>query len=172
MPEELKTQVGSRVSSSTTFRYSDEDDWLWKDWKSFLDSWYEPVVGIMSSYHFRLHQTESNGVVLRHSYSDGEDEKEHVMETWVKERNLYQNPPARKSRKKIPSAPSLEQLAYAPSPPVVLAHGGLSEKRATDLISNIKEHLHVENREAFEAYVRQNCSAIQLKLKQKRVRKN
>ena len=171
MPDELKTEVGSRVTSSTTFRYSEENEWVWKDWKNFLDAWYEPVVGIMSSYHFRLHQTDKNGIVLRHSYQDGENEKELIVETWVKERNLFQNPPARKGRKKFPTAPPAEQPDYPQSPSTVLKPGGLSEKRATDLISNIKEHLHVENRENFETYVRNNCTALSLKLKQKRVRK-
>ena len=91
----------------------------------------------------------AQNVALRHSYSDGVNEKEHIMETWVNESDLYLNPPARKSRKKQASAPPTEQPAYAPSLAILLTPGGRSEKRATDPISNIKEHLFVENREAF-----------------------
>ena len=50
----------------------------------------------------------AQNVVLRHSYSDGVNEKEHIMETWVNESDLYLNPPARKSRKKQASAPPAE----------------------------------------------------------------
>ena len=49
---------------------------------------------------------------------------------------------------------------------------GLSENPAANLISNIKEHLHFEYQETFDSYVRQNCTALKLKLKQKRVFKN
>ena len=67
---DLQDIVNKSASTNEAVMYRQEDTWVWRDWKSFLGTYFKRVDGIMQYQHFRFDSSAPGYVFLRKRADD------------------------------------------------------------------------------------------------------